>query len=134
MLRSRFPIDLKPFPLLSYARRSIATTAVHSTKMDPGNRERGLKAAINNPRVSEQAKERDRKILETEFGTHYPEESTSADLAEEEVLTDISSTKLGSASSTSTAKKGRSKSTGHEASKMESSTSASLEGKDRGNV
>ncbi|KAK3941042.1 Conidiation protein 6-domain-containing protein [Diplogelasinospora grovesii] len=35
---------------------------------DPGNRERGLKAAISNPRVSEAAKERDREILETEFG------------------------------------------------------------------
>ncbi|KAK3351142.1 hypothetical protein B0H65DRAFT_418460 [Neurospora tetraspora] len=91
--------------------------------MDPGNRERGLKAAINNPRVSEQAKQRDREILESEFGTHMPEEST-ANIAEEEVH--------------STAKKGRSKSTGsHNAStssKTESSTSGNLEGKDRGNV
>lgn len=121
MLRSRFPIDLKPFPLL-YT-RSIATTAYHLTTMDPGNRERGLKAAINNPRVSEQAKQRDREILESEFGTHMPEEST-ANIAEEEVH--------------STAKKGRSKSTGsHNAStssKTESSTSGNLEGKDRGNV
>jgi len=38
---------------------------------DPGNRERGLKSALNNPRVSEQAKERDREILETEFGEHF---------------------------------------------------------------
>ncbi|KAJ4403100.1 hypothetical protein N0V85_005172 [Neurospora sp. IMI 360204] len=91
--------------------------------MDPGNRERGLKAAINNPRVSEQAKQRDREILESEFGTHMPEEST-ANIAEEEVH--------------STPKKGRSKSTGsHNAStssKTESSTSGNLEGKDRGNV
>jgi len=40
---------------------------------DPGNRERGLKAALSNPRVSEQAKERDRKILATEFGEHFEE-------------------------------------------------------------
>jgi len=40
---------------------------------DPGNRERGLKAALSNPRVSEQAKERDRKILVTEFGEHFEE-------------------------------------------------------------
>nr|CAB88608.2 hypothetical protein [Neurospora crassa] len=103
--------------------------------MDPGNRERGLKAAINNPRVSEQAKQRDREILESEFGTHMPE-GHSADIAEEEVLEEFSSSKLGSSSST--AKKGRSKSTGsHNAStgsKTESSTSANLEGKDRGNV
>jgi hypothetical protein len=37
---------------------------------DPGNRERGLRAALNNPRVSEQAKQRDREILEAEFGEH----------------------------------------------------------------
>ncbi|KAK4450197.1 hypothetical protein QBC34DRAFT_77393 [Podospora aff. communis PSN243] len=42
---------------------------------DRGNRERGLKAAINNPRVSEQAKKRDREILETEFGEHFEEGS-----------------------------------------------------------
>ncbi|KAK1835719.1 Conidiation protein 6-domain-containing protein [Podospora conica] len=46
---------------------------------DPGNRERGLKAAFHNPRVSEQAKERDRKILATEFGEHF--EETPADAA-----------------------------------------------------
>ncbi|KAK0652710.1 hypothetical protein B0T16DRAFT_406674 [Cercophora newfieldiana] len=40
---------------------------------DRGNRERGLKAAINNPRVSEQAKQHDREILETEFGEHFEE-------------------------------------------------------------
>lgn len=42
---------------------------------DRGNRERGLKAAINNPRVSEQSKQRDREILETEFGEHFEEGS-----------------------------------------------------------
>lgn len=127
-------MNLKPFFPLLYA-RPIATTTYHLTKMDPGNRERGLKAAINNPRVSEQAKQRDREILESEFGTHM-HEGSSADIAEEEVLEDFSSSKLGSSSST--AKKGRSKSTGsHNAStssKTESSTSANLEGKDRGNV
>lgn len=58
--------------------KSVAVTqltAHHSTPTmtDPGNRERGLKAALSNPRVSEQAKERDRKILATEFGEHYEE-------------------------------------------------------------
>ncbi|KAK0727682.1 hypothetical protein B0T26DRAFT_638555 [Lasiosphaeria miniovina] len=33
---------------------------------DPGHRERGLKAAIKNPRVSEEAKQRDREILEND--------------------------------------------------------------------
>ncbi|KAG7289237.1 hypothetical protein NEMBOFW57_005602 [Staphylotrichum longicolle] len=34
------------------------------------NRERGLKAAINNPRVSEEAKQHDRELLASEFGEH----------------------------------------------------------------
>ena len=51
---------------------------------DPGNRERGLKAALSNPRVSEQAKERDRKILVTEFGEHF--EETPDDAAERDSL------------------------------------------------
>lgn len=45
----------------------------HITMVDRGNRERGLKAAIHNPRVSEQAKQRDREILATEFGEHLEE-------------------------------------------------------------
>jgi hypothetical protein len=45
---------------------------------DPGNRERGLKAALSNPRVSAQAKERDRKILATEFGEHFEENPEDA--------------------------------------------------------
>jgi hypothetical protein len=32
------------------------------------NRERGLKAAIHNPRVSEEAKQHDRELLASEFG------------------------------------------------------------------
>jgi hypothetical protein len=44
--------------------------------VDAGNRERGLKAALHNPRVSEQAKQRDREILETEFGEHFEEGGT----------------------------------------------------------
>ncbi|KAK0619665.1 hypothetical protein B0T14DRAFT_566493 [Immersiella caudata] len=40
---------------------------------DRGNREWGLKAAINNPLVSEQVKQRDREILGTEFGEHFEE-------------------------------------------------------------
>jgi hypothetical protein len=34
------------------------------------NRERGLKAAISNPRVSEEAKQHDRELLASEFGEH----------------------------------------------------------------
>ncbi|KAK1768050.1 Conidiation protein 6-domain-containing protein [Phialemonium atrogriseum] len=34
---------------------------------DPAHVERGLRSALNNPRVSEEAKERDREILEKEF-------------------------------------------------------------------
>ncbi|KAK3328170.1 hypothetical protein B0T19DRAFT_400957 [Cercophora scortea] len=41
--------------------------------VDRSARERGLKAAINNPRVSEQAKERDRELLRSEFGAEEPE-------------------------------------------------------------
>ncbi|KAL2162980.1 hypothetical protein VTH06DRAFT_6816 [Thermothelomyces fergusii] len=37
---------------------------------DSKNRERGLRAALNNPRVSEEAKQHDRELLETEFGEH----------------------------------------------------------------
>ncbi|KAL2165644.1 hypothetical protein VTG60DRAFT_4077 [Thermothelomyces hinnuleus] len=37
---------------------------------DSRNRERGLRAAINNPRVSEEAKQHDRELLESEFGEH----------------------------------------------------------------
>ncbi|KAK1752923.1 Conidiation protein 6-domain-containing protein [Echria macrotheca] len=51
-----------------------------------GNRERGLKAALHNPRVSEEAKQRDREILETEFGEHFekePDMSSSPDIPEE---------------------------------------------------
>ena len=34
------------------------------------NRERGLKAALSNPRVSEEAKQHDRDLLASEFGEH----------------------------------------------------------------
>ncbi len=34
------------------------------------NRERGLKAALSNPRVSEEAKQHDRELLASEFGEH----------------------------------------------------------------
>ncbi|EAU84006.1 hypothetical protein CC1G_11444 [Coprinopsis cinerea okayama7 len=47
------------------------------TEKDPGNVARGLKAAINNPRVSEQAKEHDRERLR-DMGESVPgEENTS---------------------------------------------------------
>lgn len=35
---------------------------------DARNRERGLKAALHNPRVSEEAKQHDRDLLASEFG------------------------------------------------------------------
>ncbi|KAL2137762.1 hypothetical protein VTI28DRAFT_8327 [Corynascus sepedonium] len=37
---------------------------------DSKNRERGLRAALNNPRVSDEAKQHDRELLESEFGEH----------------------------------------------------------------
>ncbi|KAK4032790.1 Conidiation protein 6-domain-containing protein [Parachaetomium inaequale] len=37
------------------------------------NRERGLKAAIHNPRVSEEAKQHDRDLLASEFGEEVEE-------------------------------------------------------------
>lgn len=40
---------------------------------DAKNRERGLRAAINNPRVSEQAKQHDRELLASEFGEQLQE-------------------------------------------------------------
>ncbi|KAK4099504.1 hypothetical protein N658DRAFT_508546 [Parathielavia hyrcaniae] len=40
---------------------------------EPKNRERGLKAAIHNPRVSEEAKQHDRELLASEFGESLEE-------------------------------------------------------------
>ncbi len=37
------------------------------------NRERGLKSALHNPRVSEEAKQHDRELLASEFGEHIDE-------------------------------------------------------------
>ena len=37
------------------------------------NRERGLRAALNNPRVSEEAKQHDRELLASEFGENVGE-------------------------------------------------------------
>ncbi|KAL1840470.1 hypothetical protein VTJ49DRAFT_467 [Mycothermus thermophilus] len=42
------------------------------------NRERGLRAALNNPRVSEEAKQHDRELLASEFGEHIEEEPQPA--------------------------------------------------------
>lgn len=41
---------------------------------DPSHRERGLRAAIHNPRVSEQAKQHDRELLASEFGEQVEEQ------------------------------------------------------------
>ncbi len=53
-----------------------------------GNRERGLRAALKNPRVSEAAKQRDREILETEFGEHFeaPEAEAEPEFSPEPVV------------------------------------------------
>ncbi|KAH6909119.1 Conidiation protein 6-domain-containing protein [Coprinopsis sp. MPI-PUGE-AT-0042] len=48
-----------------------------STEKDPRNVARGLKAAINNPNVSEEAKEHDRERLR-EMGEELPEEEVSS--------------------------------------------------------
>jgi hypothetical protein len=42
------------------------------------NRERGLKAAIHNPRVSEEAKQHDRELLASEFGEHMEQVEEAA--------------------------------------------------------
>ncbi|KAL2268979.1 hypothetical protein VTJ83DRAFT_3825 [Remersonia thermophila] len=42
------------------------------------NRERGLRAALNNPRVSEEAKQHDRELLASEFGEHMEGEPQPA--------------------------------------------------------
>ncbi|KAM7204677.1 Conidiation protein 6 domain containing protein [Naviculisporaceae sp. PSN 640] len=88
---------------------------------DPGNRERGLKAAINNPRVSEQAKQRDREILETEYGegadpSYVP---TSGSKSSHH---DMSS----SSSSSSSSKMSKSKSAGSAPSSSEYSTTSAF--------
>ncbi|KAK4238274.1 Conidiation protein 6-domain-containing protein [Achaetomium macrosporum] len=44
--------------------------------MSDKNRERGLKAAIHNPRVSEEAKQHDRELLASEFGEQAEEPQT----------------------------------------------------------
>lgn len=100
--------------------------------VDPGNRERGLKAAIHNPRVSEQAKQRDREILENEYG-----EGADPDY----VPTTGGGTESSShGMSSSASKMSKSKSTGSAPSSMTeeseetSGSSGMAGGKDPGNV
>ncbi|KAK3326024.1 Conidiation protein 6-domain-containing protein [Apodospora peruviana] len=126
---------------------------------DPSNRERGLKAAINNPRVSEQAKRRDREILENEFGrAEQPEMQMEVEeeFVEEEFEPDeaVMPTKLPTRASTGGASKmAKSKSASGAIPESTSSSSANtrsrtsgrsapssdhgheeIEGKDAGNV
>jgi len=59
--------------------------------VDPANRERGLKAAIHNPRVSERAKKHDQEMLAAEFGEHFeegPAESASREDERPGVMSD----------------------------------------------
>ncbi|KAK4141206.1 Conidiation protein 6-domain-containing protein [Dichotomopilus funicola] len=42
------------------------------------NRERGLKAALHNPHVSEEAKQHDRELLATEYGETMPAAAAAA--------------------------------------------------------
>lgn len=126
--------------------------------VDRGNRERGLKAAIHNPRVSEKAKQRDREILETEFGEHFEGSSGQNITVEQPLSPEVSpdmdeeyieepeeqpttmqakqTSGLGSSMSESTTAsskigKTRRSSTG---AAIGSSTAHDIEGKDSGNV
>ncbi|CAP73438.1 uncharacterized protein PODANS_2_8110 [Podospora anserina S mat+] len=112
---------------------------------DPGNRERGLRAAISNPRVSERAKQRDREILEQEFGESFETDPTSATTSgkkkasSEESIPDTSSRTF-RASQTYGSRKTRSSSSGDletsapSASMSSTVDDSSIDGKDRGNV
>ncbi|KAK5656729.1 hypothetical protein OQA88_4277 [Cercophora sp. LCS_1] len=117
--------------------------------VDKGNRERGLRAALHNPRVSEQAKQRDREILEKEFGEHFEatgvsnmatEQEISPEMEDEEYIEEPptalrakQTSGLGSstAESTSTSKKTRSSSFG---AAVSSSTAHDIEEKHSSNV
>ncbi|KAK0654529.1 hypothetical protein QBC41DRAFT_386275 [Cercophora samala] len=111
---------------------------------DPGNRERGLRAAISNPRVSEKAKQRDREILEQEYGEQIDTDppttrsSGTKKASSEESIPDTS--KSFRASQTYGTRKTRRSSSGDlDTSAPSASTSStvddsSIDGKDRGNV
>ncbi|KXX73015.1 Conidiation-specific protein 6 [Madurella mycetomatis] len=113
---------------------------------DQGNRERGLRAALSNPRVSEEAKQHDREILESEFGEHIQNpqsgqikrrassgKSSSIGLHSSSSVEETpqgSSTGLPSAQSQTSGGKARRASTGEARSTLHEMS----EGKDRGNV
>ncbi|KAK4202052.1 hypothetical protein QBC40DRAFT_170109 [Triangularia verruculosa] len=109
-----------------------------------GNRERGLRAAISNPRVSEKAKQRDREILEREFGETVetdPSTATSSGTkkaSSEKSIPDTSSSFR--ASQTYGSRKTRSSSSGDVETSAPSANisstvdDSSIGGKDRGNV
>ncbi|KAK4171208.1 Conidiation protein 6-domain-containing protein [Triangularia setosa] len=111
---------------------------------DPGNRERGLRAAISNPRVSEKAKQRDREILEREFGEQVERNPPAAISSgtkktfSDESIPDTS--RSFRASQTYGGKKTRSSSSGDvetsapSASKLSTVDDSSIDGKDRSNV
>lgn len=78
--------------------------------VDPAKRERGLKAAIKNPRVSEQAKQRDREILENEYGEGVadpeyiiPTSGSGGSGIQEDMSSSKSSTKMSKSRSTGAA-------------------------------
>lgn len=114
---------------------------------DPGNRERGLRAALNNPRVSEEAKQRDREILANEFGEHMEAPQSGPASRRASSGKKSSSTGPHAASTTEEPKQGSSSgshsaqphSSGRKARRASSGEAGSTmhemtEGKDKGNV
>ncbi|KAK3986786.1 Conidiation protein 6-domain-containing protein [Cladorrhinum sp. PSN332] len=102
--------------------------------VNPDNRERGLRAAISNPRVSEEAKQRDREILANEYGENAGKSSSAAPESSA-----TSSTKKASSTgpsskpeSSSNTKKTRRSSSGNAS--FTASMPPGMEGKDRGHV
>ncbi|KAK4458156.1 Conidiation protein 6-domain-containing protein [Cladorrhinum samala] len=101
---------------------------------DPGNRERGLRAALSNPRVSEQAKQRDREILASEYGEVVePPSAPAPEMASPSSKKASHSSSNLKSSPSSHNKKTRSSSSG-DMSSGASAASPDMEGKDRSHV
>lgn len=109
---------------------------------EPRNRERGLKAAIHNPRVSEEAKQHDRELLASEFGENMEQPEAAQSKRRSSASKKSSST--GPHSHEAPAKQGAStgaekpQATGRKARRASSGDAGGLqsmgEEKDRGNV
>ncbi|KAL2136231.1 hypothetical protein VTI74DRAFT_4861 [Chaetomium olivicolor] len=109
------------------------------------NRERGLKAALHNPRVSEEAKQHDRELLASEFGEQMEQpQAEQAGKRRSSTSKKSSSTGPHSHAAESQAQKGSSsgvqtgQATGRKARRASSGDAGGLqsmsEEKDRGNV